>query len=197
VARTSGPHRSSEAIVARAAPSPAPRNTRYVMARAVVVVLGIASAALLVQACAALPVAALGGAILQSGAGAVVKTGTEYTTTGAAHRTFMVPISAVRAAVLEAFDRAGVTLDSEQQPDEDKTRLSAKLNHRSVQVKLTALSASLTGMTLVVKRNALIKDRATSSELLEQVEQVLSENPAFARSLHRPVEGSAAASPGY
>ena len=198
MARTSGPHRSSsEAIVARAAQSAARRNTRYVRLRAVVVALEVAGTAILGQACAALPVAALGGAILQSGAGAVVKTGTEYTTTGAAHRTFMVPMSAVRAAVLQAFDRAGVTLDSEEQPDDDKTRMTAKLNHRSVQVKLTALSASLTGMTLVVKRNALIKDRATSSELLEQVEQVLAENPAFARSLHRPIEGSAAASPRY
>ena len=79
-----------------------------------IVVVGMAAMALLFQGCAALPIAALGGAMLESGAGAVVKTGTEYTTTGAAHRTFMVPMNAVRAAVLSAFDRAGVTVDSEQ-----------------------------------------------------------------------------------
>jgi hypothetical protein len=168
----------------------------FPMLRLVVLTLGMAMTALLLQGCAALPIAALGGAMLQSGAGAVVKTGTEYTTTGAAHRTFMVPMNAVRAAVLEAFDRAGVRVDeAEQQPD-DEDRITAKLKHRTISVRLTAFSPSLTGMTLVVKRNALIKDRATSSELLEQVEQVLSENPTFARSLHRPPQDGAAASPG-
>jgi hypothetical protein len=194
VAVIAGQHRGGDAIVSSPAKSPARRHRRFLVLRAVVVALEITAMTLLIQACAALPVAALGGAILQSGAGAVVKTGTEYTTTGTARRTFMVPMSAVRAAVVEAFDRAGVTLDSEQ-PHDDRVRMTAKLNHRSVRVQLTALSPSLTGMTLVVKRNALIKDRATSSELLEQVEQVLAENPAFARSLHRPTEGRAAASP--
>lgn len=160
-------------------------------------ILFIAVTAVLLQGCAALPIAALGGAILESGAGAVVKTGTEYTTTGAAHRTFMVPMNAVRAAVLEAFDRAGVTVDSEQQPEDDNGRITAKLNHRSVSVRLTAFSSSLTGMTLIVKRNPLVKDRATSSELLEQVEQVLAENPTFARSLHRAPQDGIAASPRY
>ena len=160
------------------------------------VALGLAVAALFLQACGVLPIAAL-GPILESGAGAVVKTGTEYTTTGAAHRTFTVPMSAVRAAVLEAFDRAGVTVDSEEQTDDDKDRIVAKLKHRSLSVRLTALSASLTGMTLAVRRNALIKDRATSSELLEQVEQVLAENPAFARRVRRAPQDGVAASPRY
>jgi hypothetical protein len=62
-------------------------------------------------------------------------------------------------------------------------------------VQLTALSSSLTAMTLVVKRNSLVKDRATSSELLEQIEQVLAENPTFAKRLHRVRHGHEAASP--
>lgn len=194
MALMAGQHRSGDTIVSSRATSPA---RRFVMLRAVVVALEVTATVLLAQACAALPIAALGGAILQSGAGAVVKTGTEYTMTGTARRTFMVPMSAVRAAVLEAFDRAGVTVDSEVQPHDDKARMMATLKHRTVRVQLTALSASLTGMTLVVKRNALVKDRATTSELLEQVEQVLAENPAFARSLHRRPEGRAAASPAY
>ena len=192
-----GPHRGGDAIVSSPAKSPARGHRRFVVLRAAVIALEITVMAASIQSCAALPVAALGGAIVQSGAGAVVKTGTEYTTTGTARRTFMVPMSAVRAAVVEAFDRAGVTVDSEVEPHDDKARMMATLKHRTVRVQLTALSASLTGMTLVVKRNALIKDRATTSELLEQVEQVLAENPAFARSLHRRPEGRAAASPAY
>ena len=167
------------------------------MPRAFVLALSAILSALVLQGCAALPLAALGGAMLESGAGAVVKTGTEYTTTGAAHRTFMIPMNAVRAAILEAFNRAGVTLDDPGEQADDKDRIRGTLKHRTVSVRLTAFSPSLTGMTLIVKRNALVKDRATSSELLEQVEQVLAENPTFARALHRSPQDSVSAAPGY
>jgi hypothetical protein len=142
--------------------------------------------------CAALPVAALAESIVASGAGAVVKTGTEYTFGGTAHRTLMVPISAVRAGVLEAFSRAGV----EVLPHDDPNQFVGKLQHRTVKVKLSAFSDSLTGMTLSVKQTVL-KDRATTSELLEQIEQVLAENPSFARRLQRVPTPGLAASPAY
>jgi hypothetical protein len=148
----------------------------------------------MLSGCAALPLAALGGAALESGAGAVVKTGTEYTMGGTAYRTFTIPQNAVRAAVLEAFDRAGVTVKDEKQKD-DEARITGQLHKRTVRVRLTPLSPSLTVLTLIVKRNVLVKDRATTSELLEQVEQVLSENPSFARLLRRPVPDTASASP--
>ena len=167
------------------------------MPRAFVAGLSAMLSAVVLQGCAALPLAALGGAMLESGAGAVVKTGTEYTTTGAAHRTFMIPMNAVRAAILEAFNRAGITLDDPGEQADDKDRIRGTMKHRTVSVRLTAFSPSLTGMTLIVKRNALVKDRATSSELLEQVEQVLAENPTFARALHRSPQDGVAATPGY
>jgi hypothetical protein len=147
---------------------------------------------LTLHGCAALPVAAVGGAVLSSGAGAIVKTGTEYTTTGTARRTFTVPINAVRAAVLEAFDMAGVEVREDAR---DGDEIVGDLNQRTVKVRLTPFSHSLTGMTLVVKRNALMNDRATSSELLEQIEQVLAENPSFAKRLHRIRHGEESASP--
>jgi hypothetical protein len=156
-------------------------------------VVAVLLCTLVLQGCAALPLAALGGAALQSGAGAVVKTGTEYTMSGSARRTFTIPINAVRAGVLQAFERAGVVV--EPQEDGDDRSIHGKLEHRTVRVKLTAFSDSLTGMTLIVKRNGVLKDRATSSELLEQVEQALAENPTFARRLHRHVSDHLAASP--
>jgi len=165
------------------------------MINALALIPGTVLLMFILQGCAALPLAALGGAALESGTGVVVKTGTEYTMGGTAHRTFTIPQNAVRAAVLEAFDRAGVTVKEEDQKDDD-ARITGQLNKRSVRVRLTPLSASLTEMTLVVKRNLLAKDRATTSELLEQVEQVLSENPSFARLLRRPVSDTTSASPG-
>ena len=153
------------------------------------VVASVSIVVVTLQGCAALPLAAIGGAALESGAGAVVKTGTEYTAGGTAHRTFTIPQNAVRAAVLQAFDRAGVSVEAHTQKD-DTEQIAGELHKRAVRIRLTPLSASLTGMTLVVKRNALTKDRATTSELLEQIEQTLSENPSFARLLHRPVSVS-------
>lgn len=147
---------------------------------------------LTLHGCAALPVAAVGGAVLSSGAGAIVKTGTEYTTTGTARRTFTVPINAVRAAVLEAFDMTGVQVREDKR---DGDEITGDLHQRTVKVRLTPFSPSLTGMSLVVKRNALVNDRATSSELLEQIEQVLAENPSFAKRLHRVRHGEESASP--
>jgi hypothetical protein len=154
---------------------------------------GVVAIIVTLHGCAALPVAAVGTAVLGSGAGAIVKTGTEYTTTGAARRTFTVPINAVRAAVLEAFDIAGVRVRETNAGEEDD--IAGDLHKRTVRVRLTPLSPSLTGMTLVVKRNFLVNDRATSSELLEQIEQVLTENPSFAKRLHRVRHGEEAASP--
>ena len=158
------------------------------------VVVTVFLCAVLLHGCAALPLAALGGAALQSGAGAVVKTGTEYTMGGSARRTFTVPINAVRAGVLQAFERAGIVLEPPQDGD-DEYYIRGRLEHRTVRVRLTPFSDSLTGMTLIVKRNVFVKDRATSSELLEQVEQALSENPTFARRLRRDTADSVAASP--
>ena len=141
--------------------------------------------------CAALPIAAVGGAVLGSGAGAVVKSGTEYTLAGNARRTLTVPINAVRAAVLKAFERTGVQPSEEQTGDDNE--IVGTLHKRTVRVTLTAFSDSLTGMTLSVRRNVLVRDRATSSELLEQIEQVLAENPTFAERLRRVRTGGVAA----
>ena len=164
------------------------------MIRAATAASGILLAVVVLAGCAAIPLAGIGGAALESGAGAVVKTGTEYTAGGTAHRTFTIPQNAVRAAVLEAFNRTGVVVKEQEQKDENE-RLTGELHKRTVRVRLTPLSPSLTAMTLVVKRNFFVKDRATTSELLEQVEQVLSENPSFARLLRRSPSDSASASP--
>jgi len=77
-------------------------------------------------------------------------------------------------------------------PHSDDDEIAGDLHERSIRVRLTAFSSSLTGMMIVVKRNPLVRDRATSSELLEQV---LAENPTFAKRLHRVRHDDVAASP--
>jgi hypothetical protein len=161
---------------------PSPRTGSHpaggrVRGAAVVGALGVAVLGL--QGCAALPVAALGAPMLGAGAGAVVRAGTEYTAGGTVRRTFTIPRAAVRAGVLEAFDRAGVVLEGDEVV-EDREHLDGRLRHRTVEVRLTAFSESLTGLTLAVRRPWPFKDRATGSELLSQIERVLAEHA------HRP-----------
>jgi len=144
--------------------------------------------------CAALPLTVVGGSVLGAGTGAIVKTGTEYTIGGSLERTFTIPKNAVRFAVLEAFDRAGVNLSADKVSG-DREEFKGDLQHRKVRISLTPFSESLTRVTLSVERNFFLKDRATSSELLEQIEQVLAENPTFARRLRRPSEEKIATNP--
>jgi hypothetical protein len=103
--------------------------------------------------------------------------------------------SRARAAIIQAFDRAGVEITEQKRDDDDDVHILGDLHKRTVHAKVTPLSPMLTAVTLVVKRNFFVKDRATTSELLEQIEQVLSENPSFARLLRRPPSENAAASP--
>jgi hypothetical protein len=144
--------------------------------------------------CAAIPLAAVGASVLEAGTGAVVKTGTEYTFGGSVERTFTIPKDAVWSADLQAFDRAGVKVPTVEVSD-DHEDLEGQLQHRTVRVRLTPFSESMTSITLTVKRNFLFNDRATASELVEQIEQSLAENPTFARRLRRPSESKVATSP--
>ena len=60
--------------------------------------------------CAAIPLAALAGPLLDVGGGVLVKTGTEYSASGTIYRTFSVPVAQVHGAVIETFRRAQITV---------------------------------------------------------------------------------------
>jgi hypothetical protein len=136
--------------------------------------------ALLLQGCALLPVAALGSALLEAGGGALVKTGTEYTASGLAIRTFAIPAVDVQAATLRTFDRTRVALVKDEVSETGQITILGEAPHRKVRVRLNPLTPTLTQMELRVKRNILASDKATASELLAETERTLAQNPAFA-----------------
>ena len=142
---------------------------------AIVSLLGLGIA---LEGCALLPVAALAGAALNAGGSAISK-GTEYTMGGTAHRTFTSPIADVHRAILATFDRTGLRLERDESAD-DARWLVGKAEHRTVKIRLTPLTPTLTSMQLVVKRNILLKDRATATELVEQTERSLLDEPSIA-----------------
>jgi hypothetical protein len=131
--------------------------------------------AVALQACAAIPLAALAGPALSTGGEAVVKAGTAYAANGTAYRTFPLPIADVHAAVLEALQRIDVGVKRDETSKKGEIDLDGATEHRKIRVRLTSLTGTLTAMKLVVKRNILASDKATASELLAQVEQVLAE----------------------
>ena len=124
--------------------------------------------------CAAIPIAAVIAPLLEAGGGVLVKTGTEYTASGTAVRTFSIPIELVHGAVLEAFHRTDVAVRKDEWTKKGRT-IQAEADHRAIRIRLVRLSSVLTSMELVVKRNFVASDKATASELLAQTEQVLSE----------------------
>jgi hypothetical protein len=138
----------------------------------------VAALALLLHGCAAIPVAALVGGLLEAGGGAVVKTGTEYTASGAAIRTFAIPLADVHSAAREALRRTDVSVRKDEITSKGY-ELAGVAERRKIRIRLMRLTSTLTRMELVVKRNLLASDKATASELLAQTEEVLSERRMF------------------
>ena len=145
----------------------------------------------MLQSCAAIPVAAVSGAVLSSGGSAIVKTGTQYTASGAVVRTFTVPVDDVHSAVVEAFQRTDVAIVKDEASPKKGIRIAAKTPRRKISVQLTDLSPKLTAMELNVKRNFLASDKSTVSELLAQVEQVLAERRQLVTDVKKVTPGAA------
>jgi hypothetical protein len=141
--------------------------------------LAATALATVVSGCAALPLAAVAGPLLDVGGGALVKTGTEYTASGTARRTFRLPSEQVHTAVLETFRRAEIPV-AQDTAARDGQRIVANAHGRSVHVRLVSLTPVLTSLELDVKRNLLASDKATASELLAETEQVLGEGTPLA-----------------
>jgi hypothetical protein len=150
----------------------------------------IASAALAgaLGGCAALPLAVVAGSLLDAGGGVIVKTGTEYTASGAVRRTFNMPVDQVHAAVLETFARAQIPVTRDE-ASAKRHVVRGAAQHRKIYVELLPLTPVLTSLELVVKRNLLASDKATASELLARTELVIGERtpaadaPALARAV--------------
>ena len=165
--------------------------TRWTSALAVAVCAVAISLSL--QGCAA-PLAVMAGSALESGTSTVIKTGTETTMGGTVRRTFSIPVDDVHKAIVKTFEREDIQIKKDDESPKGRKML-ATAEHRKIQVKLTPLTRDLTLMTLAVKKNVISKDKATTSELLEQIEQTLAETPQFAKRMRRESPDYPAASP--
>jgi len=136
-------------------------------------------------AAAALP--ALGLSAMGDVAGAGAKAGIDYTFGGTAYRTFSAPLEDVRCAVLQSFSDLEIDITEEETDDDGSARISAEAFKRSITVKLEAVTPALTRLKMVVRRGWFGRDRATSTELIEQATRALSDI--------RPIAGASPRAP--
>ena len=130
--------------------------------------------ALTLQGCAAVALPALGLAAAQAGAGAAVKAGTEYTSSGVAYRTFSQPIETIHQFTLTTLEELAVKVQHDDKTDTGYT-VKAVAKRRKVTLKLERVTPKMTSVRLVVKRGWFSKDRATTSEIITQLELKLSD----------------------
>jgi hypothetical protein len=126
--------------------------------------------AALAGGCTGIELPALGAAALSAGVGNAVKAGTEYTVGGTAYRTFSLPLEDLSAAVRRTLERLELPV-TEAKVHDTRLTLVAEGIGRTVKLTFTPISPSLTRLGVTVKQGMIRRDRATTSEIVTQVEQ--------------------------
>jgi hypothetical protein len=132
----------------------------------------LAVLAALVTGCTGIELAPLGAAALSTGVGNAVKAGTEYTLTGTAYRTFSVPLEDLSVLARRTLDRLDLPVTGAAVHDTRLTLVAEGID-RTVRLTLTPISPSVTRLGVTVKRGPIVRDRATTSELVTQIEQAV------------------------
>jgi hypothetical protein len=135
-------------------------------------VLLVVALAGLATGCTGIELPALGAAALSAGMGNVVRAGTEYTMTGTAYRTFSLSLEDLAATVRRTLDRMDMPV-TDALVDDIRLELTAEGINRTVRLTLTPISTSVTRLGITVKQNVIVRDRATASEIVTQIEQSL------------------------
>ena len=130
----------------------------------------LAALAALATGCTGIELPALGAAALSAGVGNAVKAGTEYTVTGTAYRTFSMSLEDLTAVVRRTLDRMELPVTDATVHDTRLT-LTAEGIDRTVRLTFTPISPAVTRLGVTVKQGIIRRDRATTSEIVTQVEQ--------------------------
>ncbi len=132
-----------------------------------VVMIVVALSALNAVGCAA-----VGLTLFGVGAGVSTGTAVSYTLDGIAYRTFTASLPQVETATLAAFERMGITVETNEKTEQGKS-LKAKAVDREIEVELEALTPKTTRIRTVAKQGIFFKDRATATEIILQTGYIL------------------------
>ena len=130
----------------------------------------LALAGLAAGGCTGIELGAVGVAALSAGAGSVVKTGTEYTLTGAAYRTFTLPLQDLAVVLRSTLARMEFSVDEASVVDGDLVVVAGGIDC-AVHLRLTAITPAVTRLRVSVRKGLILRDRATTSEIVTQVER--------------------------
>jgi len=129
------------------------------------VLAGVASLA--VQGCAA----PLGMAMIEIGAGSAASAGVSHTMGGITYKTFTAPAEDVHIAARRALDTMGIPCQSDKPGD--TRQLSARANDRDIDIEIESLTPKTTRLRVVASEFLVLKDSATSTEIIMQTAQAL------------------------
>ena len=148
-----------------------------------IVTLGLMLLALItLQGCAGLPLAAFS---IIAGAGA--SAGMGHTLDSITYKTFSVPLSGLTRATVMTLDRLDMPV-MEVEDTEEGQSITALAGERTVEIELDRMTTNASRMRVVVKKNILIRDRATATEIILQTDRTLSDNPSLARGDVKPAQ---------
>jgi len=138
-------------------------------------------AALSTQGCAA-----IGLAVIGSGVGVGAGAGTGHVLDTIVYKTFTVPIDTVAKATVVTLERMDIELVDTNPRDEGQV-MTAKAGDRNIEIELDRLTSKTTRMRVVAKKNWLIRDRATATEIILQTDRTLTEQQQLAAPGPRPM----------
>jgi hypothetical protein len=130
----------------------------------------VALAGLVVGGCTGIELGAVGVAALSAGAGSVVKTGTEYTLTGIAYRTFSLPLDDLAAVLRSTLARMEFRVNEAAVVNGDLVVVAGGIDC-AVHLRLTAITPAVTRLRVSVRKGLINLDRATTSEIVTQLER--------------------------
>jgi len=149
----------------------APREgVRHARVTLVVALAGLAAG------CTGIELPALGAAALSAGVGNSVRAGIEYTVTGTAYRTFSLPLEDLASTVRHTLERLELPVTAAAAHGA-RLDITAEGIGRSVRMELMPISPGLTRLKVSVKQGLIRNDRATTSEIIGQIEREVDKIP--------------------
>jgi len=112
---------------------------------------------------------------MSDAAGAGAKAGLDYTFGGTAYRTFSAPLDDVHSALLQSFSDLEIDITEDETSDDGSAKIAAEAFKRKITVQLEPVTPVLTRLKMVVRRGWFGRDRATSTELIDQTERALAD----------------------
>jgi hypothetical protein len=132
---------------------------------------GLIGGMLTLQACEGVGLTMLG-----VGSGTAANTSVSHTLGGMAYKTFTAPAKEVRTALRGALKTMDIPVNKESSRSEGGWVLMGKAKEREIEMTIESLTSNVTRLRVIASENALIKDSATATEIIEQTAMVLDDN---------------------